>query len=162
MKERVGSNSRPVPFQRYPQNVPQYLPKTKFADFMEYYTCFQEIPVWTSTTFLPLPSYDSNTRRWTVTLQRNNTEVTLRPKHLIMATGLLDKPNIPHFDGINNFQGKVVHTAHYKNAKESGKKMVIIGTVRDSSASCVTLTHCNTRGYQEQILRSMRGLRVLM
>ncbi|MCH2324776.1 MAG: NAD(P)/FAD-dependent oxidoreductase [Pseudomonadales bacterium] len=48
----------------------------------------------------------------------------------IMATGCLSKHNIPNFEGIDNFQGELLHTGQWPHQpiNFSGKKVGIIGT----------------------------------
>ncbi|KAF8575493.1 FAD/NAD(P)-binding domain-containing protein [Ramaria rubella] len=116
------------PYQKYPENMPIWIPKTKFADFMEYYTLFQEIPIWTNAELLPVPKYDEREGTWSVTILRDGRHITLHPKHLILATGVADEPVIPDFKGMDAFRGIVLHTKYYKNANDwKGKKVVVIG-----------------------------------
>ena len=51
-----------------------------------------------------------------------------RCKVLISATGTWKKPFIPNIPGAELFNGKQVHSAHYKNADDyKGKKVLIVG-----------------------------------
>src|SRR6201996_818646 len=120
-----------VPHHAFPDNAPLFFPKSKFADFMESYVHFQELPIWTSTTLQPGGAkFDSSKKRWSVTLDKQGKEVTLYPKHLVLATGMLDKPIIPQFNMMEKFGGELMHSKEFKNAKAwKGKKVVIIGVV---------------------------------
>jgi cation diffusion facilitator CzcD-associated flavoprotein CzcO len=116
--------------QDYPSNTPIWLPRTKLANFMEYYAFNQEIPIWTSTSMMPNPEYDREKNIWDVKVQREGRIQTLNPRHLIMAVGLNGAPKVPSFKGLDLFKGPVLHTAQYKNAKGwENKKVVIIGMV---------------------------------
>ena len=45
-----------------------------------------EIPYWSSTTCLSA-SFDETDKRWTVEVDRDGERLTLRPAHLVLATG---------------------------------------------------------------------------
>lgn len=61
---------------------------------------------------------------------KSGVEMTLRPKHIIMATGIASEPRIPDFKGMEGFKGDVVHTKYYKNSRKwEGKKVVVVGAV---------------------------------
>ena len=51
------------------------------------YTKVMELQFWCSTTVLNA-DYDDEAEAWTVLLDREGTETTLRPTHLIFATGM--------------------------------------------------------------------------
>src|SRR6201996_6265600 len=127
-----GTNSLAVPHHAFPDNTPVFLPKSKLADFIESYIHFQELPIWTSTALQPGGAkFDPSKKRWSVTLNKEGKEVTLYPKHLVLATGVLDKPIIPQFNGMEKFGGEMMHSKEFKNAKAwKGKKVTIIGVAR--------------------------------
>ncbi|KAF8575490.1 FAD/NAD(P)-binding domain-containing protein [Ramaria rubella] len=139
------------PYQKYPENMPAWIPKTKFADFMEYYTLFQEIPIWTNAKLLPVPKYDEHEGTWSVTILRNGRHITLHPKHLILSTGTADEAKIPDFKGMDEFRGKIVHTKYFKNANDwKGKKVVIIGA---GVSGCDVALEAQARGAQVTIVQ---------
>ncbi|KAF8575492.1 FAD/NAD(P)-binding domain-containing protein [Ramaria rubella] len=136
---------------KYPENMPAWIPKTKFADFMEYYTLFQEIPIWTNAEVLPAPKYDEREGIWNVTILRDGRHITLHPKHLILSTGTADEARIPHFKGMDEFRGKIVHTKYFKNANDwKGKKVVIIGA---GVSGCDVALEAQARGAQVTIVQ---------
>lgn len=51
-----------------------------------------------------------------------------RAKVVISATGTWSEPFIPNYDGLEQFQGILIHSADYKNADQfKGKKVMIVG-----------------------------------
>ncbi|KAL8940157.1 MAG: hypothetical protein Q9216_002975 [Gyalolechia sp. 2 TL-2023] len=111
-----------------------YTPKDKLADWFTYYAGALELNVWMSTT-LTSSEWDDSSRQWKVELTswRDGVqeERTLRPKHIILATGHSGEPYLPsHITGIENFNGRLVHSSKFtepsKNAK--GKKAVVVGS----------------------------------
>ncbi|KIK62726.1 hypothetical protein GYMLUDRAFT_260000 [Collybiopsis luxurians FD-317 M1] len=116
-------------YQPYPQNWPRYTPRDKVADWLEQYAVSQDIFVWTNSQPLPTPSYDPETKRWTVSIDKDGKIVTLHPKHIVLATGTLGGPYIPDIEGRDLFKGEVLHSELYRGGPEfSGKRVVVIGT----------------------------------
>ena len=71
-------------------------------------------------------TWDSSANCWHVELAGGRT-VTAR--FVVTALGLLSKPNIPPFEGIETFKGEIVHTSRWKeNTTWRGKRVGIIGT----------------------------------
>ena len=46
-----------------------------------------------------------------VTVDRNGETVVLRPKQLVMATGMSGKPRMPDFPGMDRFKGDQHHSS---------------------------------------------------
>ncbi|EIW80574.1 FAD/NAD(P)-binding domain-containing protein [Coniophora puteana RWD-64-598 SS2] len=125
-------------YQSYPTNFPKYIGRTKLADFMESYAIQQELTVWTSSTLssVPAPVFDEAAKRWTIVVNHAGNEVTLNPKHLIIATGI-GAPYVPQIPGQNKFKGDVYHSdLHPGAAKYTGKKVVVIGAGNASADIC--------------------------
>ena len=54
--------------------------------------------------------------------------VQFSARGIVNATGTWKKPNIPHYPGIEKFEGRQLHTNQYKNAKEFiGQHVIIVG-----------------------------------
>ena len=53
-----------------------------------------------------------------------------RPTFCVMATGCLSSPNFPAFEGLDDFDGPVLHTGLWPHEKVdfSGKRVGVIGT----------------------------------
>ena len=110
--------------------MPYWIPRTKLADFMEYYSRVQEIPIWTSAVLQPNPEYNADTKTWTIRVDHEGVIKVLKTRHLVMATGLHSTPRIPNFMGMDTFKGTLMHSSRFKNANGwKGKKVVIIGMV---------------------------------
>jgi len=117
-----------MPYQPYPQSMPEFMPRSKFADYLEFFSIFQDIPYLTSAEMLPNPTYDPETKSWTVRVRHAGKEINLLPHHLIMATGALGEPKMPLVEGMDTFKGKLFHSDDHKNANGwKGKKVVIVG-----------------------------------
>jgi len=118
------------------RTAPQFLPRTKVANYLEAYAISQDLHVWTSSTLEAQPTYDADSKRWNATVIRtdasgNETKVVLRPKHLVMAIGN-GAPRLPDIKGLKEaaFKGKWCHSSQHRDSKEfRGKKVVVVGAV---------------------------------
>jgi cyclohexanone monooxygenase len=71
--------------------------------------------------------WDESALRWNVASADGR---TWTPAHVILATGALTIPKMPHIEGLDRFRGRVLHTAEWPHAPvEVGDKTVgLIGT----------------------------------
>jgi len=70
--------------------------------------------------------FDETNNSWVVTLENKE---TVRARMLILATGFLSQAHMPDIPGINDFRGKIIHTAQWDNDYDlSGKRAAVIGT----------------------------------
>lgn len=128
-----------LPYLKFPDNWPVFAPKDKIADWLEFYTRVMEIPYWSSTTATSA-SFDESTGQWTVTVERDGRTVTLNPTHLVMATGMSGKPNIPSFPGSERFRGEQQHSSQHPGPDAyAGKKVVVIGSNNSAFDICGAL-----------------------
>lgn len=118
-----------LPYMPFPPNWPTYIPKDKLANWFESYVDAMELNFWTGTEFVG-GSYDDAQGRWTVELRRaDGTTRTMRPRHVVMATGVSGIPNLPEIPGLKNFSGQVMHSSRYEDGENwTGKRALVIGT----------------------------------
>ncbi|MBN9486970.1 MAG: NAD(P)/FAD-dependent oxidoreductase [Alphaproteobacteria bacterium] len=118
-----------LPYMPFPPNWPTYIPKDKLAGWFEAYVESLELNYWTGTEFEG-GRYDERDGRWTVTLRRaDGTPRELRPRHIVMATGVSGIPNIPELPTLRNFHGKVLHSSQYDDGEAwKGRNALVIGT----------------------------------
>lgn len=110
------------------------------ADWLEQYAISQDLVVWTRSTLQPVPTYDTETARWTCTVSRDGKDVVLRPSHIIIASGTLGSPDIPNIPSSACFLGETLHTAAYQGgAPFTGKRVIVIGAGNSSADVCQDL-----------------------
>lgn len=75
-------------------------------------------------------TWNKQDKIWTVTIKSKNGIENMRARHLVLAIGAGGSvPKMPVLPGQEEFQGTVLHSVNYRNAKGwKGKKGVIIGT----------------------------------
>jgi putative flavoprotein involved in K+ transport len=98
-----------------------------------------ELNYWGSTT-AKKAEWDEAAKEWVVTLDRDGEEVVLRPKQLVLATGMSGKPNIPKISGQNVFKGEQQHSSQHPGPDAyKGKKVVVIGSNNSAHDICAAL-----------------------
>ena len=128
-----------LPYMKFPEHWPVFAPKDKLGDWLEMYTRVMELNYWSSTS-CDDASYDEASGTWTVNVTREGKKVTLKPKQLILATGMSAVPNIPDFEGKDKFKGDIHHSSKHPGGEVySGKKCVVIGANNSSHDICADL-----------------------
>ena len=87
-----------------------FSPKDKIGDWLEMYVRVMELNYWGSSQCLTA-SYDEDTREWTVNVERRRDDgtteqVVLKPKQLVLATGMSGVPNVPQIPGADTVRGR--------------------------------------------------------
>ena len=101
-----------LPYIDFPKSWPVFSPKDKIGDWLEMYTKVMELNYWTGTTAKHAEWDDAN-KEWTVVVDRDGKEITLKPKQLVFATGMSAKPNMPQFKGMDTFKGEQHHSSRH-------------------------------------------------
>jgi putative flavoprotein involved in K+ transport len=153
--ERVGDNWRGryhaltlhnqvhvnhLPYMPFPPTWPRYIPKDMIGNWFESYAEAMELNVWTGTEFLG-GSYDAGDGVWSVEVRRaDGTTRTMRPRHVVMATGVSGIPSLPHIPSLENFAGPVLHSTQYEEAADwAGRNVVVIGSGTSGHDICQDL-----------------------
>ncbi|RSM75604.1 FAD-dependent oxidoreductase [Amycolatopsis sp. WAC 01375] len=128
-----------LPYLPFPDNWPVFAPKDKIADWLEMYTRLMEVPYWTSTE-VTSASWDEEQKQWLVTVVREGEELVLTPRHVVFATGMSGKPNIPSFPGMDVFEGDQHHSSQHPGPDSyAGKKAVVVGSNNSAHDICAAL-----------------------
>ena len=128
-----------MPYLEFPRNWPVYSPKDKIADWLEMYAKVMELNYWTRTAATKA-AYDSEAKEWAVEVDRAGERATLRPKHLVFATGMSGKPNMPRFKGQERYRGEQQHSSQHPGPDAyRGKRVVVIGSNNSAHDICAAL-----------------------
>jgi cation diffusion facilitator CzcD-associated flavoprotein CzcO len=142
--ERIGDNWRKryhalelhnetwanhLPVLPFPDFWPTYLSKDKLANWFESYVDILELNYWPATTFRS-GEFDANEHRWLAKVEgRDGSLRELRPRHIVMATGVSGIPYMPDMCGLDQFAGEVIHSTSYSTANRyAGKDILVVGT----------------------------------
>jgi putative flavoprotein involved in K+ transport len=128
-----------LPYIPFPENWPVFTPKDKVGDWLEMYTKVMELNYWGSTT-CKSAQYDEAKGEWTVVVNRAGEDVVLRPKQLVLATGMSGKPNVPKIQGQDIFKGEQQHSSQHPGPDAyADKKVVVIGSNNSAHDICAAL-----------------------
>ena len=128
-----------LPYLPFPDHWPVFAPKDKIGDWLEMYTKVMELNYWSSTT-AKNAKYDEAKKEWSVEVERGGKTITLRPKHLVLATGMSAVPNMPKVPGMEDFQGDLHHSSKHPGPDAyKGKKCVVIGSNNSAHDICAAL-----------------------
>ena len=118
-----------LPYMPFPDTWPTYIPKDKLAGWFEYYAESMELNVWPRTKFIKA-DYNEEKKEWIVETKINEKETKfLYPKHIVMAVGVSSIPQKPKIEGLDNFAGKIIHSAEHTSGKSfKDKNVLVFGT----------------------------------
>jgi putative flavoprotein involved in K+ transport len=116
-----------MPYLPFPDHWPVFSPKDKIGDWLEMYARVMELGYWSATRCAGA-KYDEAAGEWQVEVLRNGRPLTLRPKHLVLATGMSGFPNMPQIPGAESFAGRIVHSSKHDGGEAwRGKRCVVLG-----------------------------------
>jgi putative flavoprotein involved in K+ transport len=128
-----------LPYLPFPDHWPIFSPKDKIGDWLEMYTKVMELGYWHSTE-CQSARYDEAAQEWTVTVVRGGETVVLRPKQLVLATGMSGIPNVPEIQGARTFKGKQHHSSKHTTGEEyGGQRCVVVGSCNSAHDICADL-----------------------
>ncbi len=128
-----------MPYLPFPDNWPVFAPKDKIGDWLEMYTKVMELNYWGSTE-AKSARYDEERGEWSVEVERDGQTIVLRPKQLVLATGMSGIPNQPSFPGAETFKGEQHHSSRHPGGEEfRGKRAVVIGSNNSAHDICADL-----------------------
>lgn len=81
--------------------------------------------------------WDEQTKRWTVTTDAGETVVA---QFVVMATGCLSMPKAPDIPGVDQYRGRLYHTADWphEGVDFTGQRLAVIGT-GSSGIQCIPI-----------------------
>ena len=128
-----------LPYIPFPEHWPVFCSKDKIADWLEMYTKVMELNYWGSTE-CKRAQYDETNREWIVEVVRDGEPLTLRPRHLVLATGSLGMPDMPSVTGMETFAGDLHHSSMHPGPDGyAGKRAVVIGSNTSAHDICAAL-----------------------
>jgi len=117
-----------LPYMPFPPNWPVYIPKDKLANWFEIYAEAMELNYWTGAEFEG-GCYEESSKDWSVKIRKEGRTRELRPRHVVMATGVSDIASIPDIPALEGFRGTLIHSSQYEDAAPwRGKRALVIGT----------------------------------
>ena len=111
-----------LPYRAFPAQYPTYPSRTQVVDYLDDY----------ARTFELQPEFGSEVQKCTRTAEGHWVVSTrdgeYRARNVVMASGLFQIPNRPHWPGDETFPGTIVHSKEYRNgAAFRGKRVLVVG-----------------------------------
>lgn len=117
-----------LPYLPFPATWPTYVPKDKLANWFEAYVESMEINFWTETEFLGA-TYDTTRQKWHARLRQGRAEREVRPRHIVLATGVSGIPNWPELPGLDMFSGTTIHSSEFTDGSPfAGRRVLVLGS----------------------------------
>ncbi|KAG4916590.1 hypothetical protein AAZX31_19G193200 [Glycine max] len=116
-----------LPHLPFPKSYPHYVPRKQFIDYLGNYVNHFEIkPLYQRA--VELVEYDGWKGIWRVKAQnrRSGELEEYAGKYLVVASGETAEPRLPQIQGLESFNGKVIHSTAYKNGNEFKNKHVLV------------------------------------
>ena len=128
-----------MPYLPFPDHWPVFAHKDKVGDWLEMYTKVMELNYWGSTECISA-HYDEQAAEWVVQVNRAGEPLTLRPKQLVLATGMSGIANIPDIRGQDSFVGEQHHSSQHPGGEAyGGKHVVVLGANNSAHDICAAL-----------------------
>lgn len=137
-----------LPFLNFPEHIPKYPSKRQFLSYIESYAKHFSIEPEFRQTVLRA-EFDSSIGLWRVQTQ----DCVYFTRWLIVATGENAEPVIPEIQGIERFNGPLIHTSGYKSGSEfRDKKVLVIGC--GNSGMEVSFDLCRHNAIPHMVIRN--------
>jgi putative flavoprotein involved in K+ transport len=116
-----------MPYMPFPETWPAFPSKDQIANWLDAYAALMELTIWGGAT-CRRAEFDEARDEWTVEIIRHGRAITLRPKHLVFATGVLGEAHIPVLPGAERFKGEQYHSGNFpRDVPCRGRRCVVIG-----------------------------------
>ncbi|KAK7319995.1 hypothetical protein RJT34_04724 [Clitoria ternatea] len=142
-----------LPFMPFPKTFPSYPTKQQFLDYLKAYADHFDIKPALSKTVVSA-NFDHRCGCWRVKttegLKKEETEYVCQ--WLIVATGENAEEVVPSIEGMDEFEGPILHTSSYKSGTMfCGKKVLVVGC--GNSGMEVSLDLCNHNAHPSLVVR---------
>ena len=130
-----------LPYLPFPDHWPVFSPKDKIGDWLEMYTKVMELNYWRSTECKSAQLRRGARRSGRSTVERDGETVVLRPKQLVLATGMSgDAEHARRSPAPRRFQGEQHHSSQHPGGEDyRGKKCVVLGSNNSAHDICADL-----------------------
>ena len=115
-----------MPYLPFPDHWPVFTPKDKLGDWLEMYVKVMELDYWVSA---EVTKAEYVGEEWRVSVLKAGSPISVKAKHLVLATGMSGVPQMPQIPGAPSFKGKLVHSSgHAGGDGWQGKRCVVLGS----------------------------------
>jgi len=117
-----------MPYLPFPDHWPVFTPKDQLGDWLEMYVKVMGLNYW-SGSHCRSARFDAARGEWEVAVERAGQRILLRPRHLVLATGMSGVPKLPEIPGAAGFRGEQHHSSRFESGeRHAGKTCVVVGS----------------------------------
>jgi cation diffusion facilitator CzcD-associated flavoprotein CzcO len=111
-----------LPGARFPRTFGQFPTRDQYVGYLEQYAADRAVSVEPG---VEVTAVDPGApRRWRVTTSAGDREAD----HLVVATGVFNRPRLPALPGTGEYGGRLLHSADYRNAAPfRGQRVLVVG-----------------------------------
>ena len=118
--------------EHFGRQIASYPPRAVLFDYIEGRVAKADVRKWIRfSTVVRWVSYDPDTAQFTVTVHDHNSDSCYSEEfdHVVVASGHFSTPNVPHYEGFESFNGRILHAHDFRDAREFAEKdILILGT----------------------------------
>ena len=134
-----------------PKEFPVYMPNAKVMEYFQMYAkkfdLLKHIKFNTTVSSIKRTDDHDITGKWEITYYPHGKEIVGKKleivDYLFVCTGHHWMKNIPNFEGMNDFKGKIIHSKQYKDFKEFENKTVLVVGKKSCLLRHSNETHAN-------------------
>ena len=115
--------------EHFGRQIASYPPRAVLFDYIEGRVAKADVRKWIRfSTVVRWVSYDPDTAQFTVTVHDHNSDSCYSEEfdHVVVASGHFSTPNVPHYEGFESFNGRILHAHDFRDAREFAEKDVLI------------------------------------
>ena len=129
-----------LPHLEFPEEDPVYVPRERVVAYMEKYAQhFGMKPHFNE----EVVSVKKEKEHW---VTQTKSGKSWQSENVIIATGFNRAPRIPHWEGMDSYQGALQHSKTYKNGKAfKNKKVLIVGMGNTGAELAIDLFECGAK-----------------
>ena len=118
--------------EHFGRQIASYPPRAVLFDYIEGRVAKADVRKWIRfSTVVRWINYDPDTAQFTVTVHDHNSDSCYSEDfdHVVVASGHFSTPNVPHYEGFESFNGRILHAHDFRDAREfTDKDILILGT----------------------------------
>ncbi|XP_060582515.1 trimethylamine monooxygenase-like [Ruditapes philippinarum] len=113
--------------------IPSFPPRPVLRDYLEgrWTNNVNLKPYIRFSTVVRHVEYNERDKKFTVDITNLETDTSLKESfdYVIVATGIFNVPNIPDFPGLDTFEGRILHSHDFRDAKEfKDQRLLVVGS----------------------------------
>jgi cation diffusion facilitator CzcD-associated flavoprotein CzcO len=136
-----------LPGARFPRTFGQFPTRDQYVGYLEQYAADRGVAVATGVEVTGVEQ--GGPRRWRVVTNSGDRDAD----HLVVATGIFNRPRVPAWPGTSEYGGRLLHSAEYRNpAPFRGQRVLVVG----AGSTGMEIAHQLADGGSERVWLSVR------